>query len=84
MDYGVRQLADSSPNRLFRESLAVALGDHISRVISVGHVDDLEAYRNEAPPDIAILDICLVGGEGMKVAAYVRSLLVLIVAAAAR
>ncbi len=59
-------------NRLFRESLAVALGDAVARVISVGNVSELDAYRHEAPPDIAVLDIRLSDCEGLKTASSVR------------
>ena len=61
-------------NRLFRESLAVALGDAVTRVISVGNVSELDTYRHEAPPDIAILDIRLSDCEGLKTASSLRSL----------
>jgi DNA-binding NarL/FixJ family response regulator len=61
-------------NRLFRESLAVALGDAVTRVISVANVSELDTYRHEAPPDIAILDIRLSDCEGLKTASSLRSL----------
>jgi DNA-binding NarL/FixJ family response regulator len=60
-------------NRLFRECLAVALGDAVSRLMSVGDVNELDAHRHDTPPDISILDIRLADREGLKTAAYVRS-----------
>lgn len=61
-------------NRLFRDSLAVALGHHISRIATLGDVTDLDACRNGIPPDIAILDIDSLKCDGAKAAGHVRSL----------
>lgn len=61
-------------NRLFRDSLAVALRNHISGIVTLGDVIELDACRNGIPPDIAILDIGLLKCDGAKAAAQVRSL----------
>jgi two-component system, NarL family, nitrate/nitrite response regulator NarL len=61
-------------NRLFRESLSIALGYHISHIMCFGAVSELDPYKSETSPDVVILDVGLLECEGARVAGHVRSL----------
>jgi DNA-binding NarL/FixJ family response regulator len=62
-------------NRLFRESLAFVLRQHISVVYTVGSISELEVYLDEPHPDVIIIELGVPPvREGLKDALSARTI----------
>jgi DNA-binding response OmpR family regulator len=64
-------LIDDEP-RVSR-ALAFALADHDVELRSVTNPDDLDALVSPEPPDVVLLDIALVGHDGLDVCRRMRA-----------